>query len=114
MWLLLGPDGRSSREFDSFATFRTYWKHRLAKLRGATVKGFTPLVFDVREFQSDKSAGQTEVEADFVVQVRPRGEDATLLQEARVKTTFVKGPDRMWYLNIGTLPEAEAPPRGRK
>jgi len=103
MWLLLSDEGRISSEFDSFATFRSYWKHRMTKLRGASVKSTTPLAFSVTEFTGDKSAGQTAIDASYKLTVRPRGEDGTVLDEVEIETSFVRGPDKMWYLNRGTM-----------
>ena len=102
MWLLLSTNGRDSRDFSSFATFRTYWKHRMSQLRSGKVKFSTPLMFEVTDFKSDKSAGQTSVEASYRVLVKARG-DATVLAEVSHDTTLVKGSDNMWYLNEGTL-----------
>lgn len=103
MWLLLSDEGKQSRDFDSFATFRTYWKHRITQIRGAAVNSTTPLNFAILDFDADKSLGQTEVDAKYTVSVRPRGEDGRVLEEVRIKTSLVKGPDKMWYLNSGTL-----------
>lgn len=106
MWLLLSSDGRNSREFNSYSTFRTYWKHRMAKLRGGRVKSMTPLTFSILDFKSEKSAGATSVDASYTISVRPRTEGAAPLQEVRIDSSFVRGPDRMWYLNLGTLPDS--------
>lgn len=104
MWLLLSTPGKESREFGSFAGFRAYWKGRLSRLRGGRVKGTTPLAFEIADFKSDKSAGQTSVEASFTVIVRPRGESTEPLESVRVTTTLARGSDNMWYLNSGELP----------
>ena len=104
MWALLSSEGRESPEFDSFASFRTYWRHTLTKIKGSSVKGTTPLAFKVADFDSDKSAGQTFVEAKYKLIVTARDSDA-VLAEYRVETSLVKGPDRMWYLNRGDLPQ---------
>ncbi len=105
MWLLLSDEGRNSAEFSSYATFRTYWKHRMAKLRGGKVGAMTPLAFSILDFKSDKSAGQTSVDASYSISVKPRTEGASVLKEVSVDTSFVRGPDKMWYVNLGTLPD---------
>lgn len=103
MWLLLSTEGRESAEFNSFATFRSYWKHRLTKLRGSSVKAITPLAFAIAEFDADKSAGQTAVIAKYILTVRPRGDGGPVLDEVKIATSLVRGSDKMWYLNRGTL-----------
>jgi hypothetical protein len=102
MWLLLSTNGRDSAEFSSFGTFRSYWKHRMGQLRSGKVKFTTPLTFDVVDYKSEKSAGQTSVEATYKVVVKARDKEE-VLGEVRYDTTLVKGPDKMWYLNDGTL-----------
>lgn len=105
MWALLSATGKASREFDSFASFRSYWKHRMTRLRGGKVGGFKPLTFEVKEFRGDKSAGQTSVDIEYTVAVRARDAEGPPLEEVRIETSSVKGPDNMWYLDLGTLPE---------
>ncbi|HEX8200906.1 MAG TPA: hypothetical protein VF590_10480 [Isosphaeraceae bacterium] len=105
-WLLLSSAGRESPEFRTFAEFRAYWKRRLAQLRGGKGGSFTPVAFEIQAFKSEKSAGQTEVDGSYTVEARLRGQTASSpLASIRMQTDFVRGPDRMWYLNDGTLPE---------
>jgi hypothetical protein len=106
MWLLLSSTGRTSSQFGSFEGFRAYWKKRLGQIRGDRVRGFTPLDFQVEEFKAEKSAGKSYVDAKFKVAVFVRGRRAEgPLETIRVETGLVKGPDNMWYLNKGTLPD---------
>lgn len=105
MWLLLSSAGRTSSYFGSLDGFKSYWKKRLAELRGSSVKATTPLDFHVEEFRSEKSAGQTFVEGRFKVNVFVRGRYSEgPIESVNVEAGFVKGPDGMWYLNKGTLP----------
>jgi hypothetical protein len=105
MWLLLSNAGRVSGEFASFDGFKGYWDRRLAELRGERTSRFTPLKFQVDDFKSEKSAGKTEIDVEYVVKVYVRGRQREgPVETVPVSTTLVKGPDRMWYLNRGTLP----------
>jgi hypothetical protein len=107
MWLLLSDRGREQGPFESFAGFRSYWKDRLAALRKkGNVKGGTPLTFEVAEFQSEKSAGKTATRGDVTVRVLARGRESEgPIASYSYSIGLVKGPDRMWYLNQGTLPD---------
>jgi hypothetical protein len=105
MWLLLSNAGRVSGAFASLEGFRNYWRTRLAELRAGRASDFTPLKFQVEVFRSEKSAGRTEIEATFTVKVYVRGRHRDgPIEEIRTSATLVKGPDRMWYLDKGTLP----------
>lgn len=107
MWLLLSSAGRASREFSSYGEFRSYWKQKLAALQGGKPAGLNPLKFQVESFRSDKSAGQTAVNAKFTVKVfRGTIEPGKEVASYSIASGLVKGPDRMWYLNNGTLPDA--------
>ena len=111
MWLLLTSAGRTTSQYGSFEGFKAYWKKRLAQLRGNRVKGFTPLDFQVEEFRSEKSAGKNYVDAKFKVAVHVRGRrGAGPFATIKVESGLVRGPDNMWYLNKGTLPD-EGPAR---
>ncbi len=114
MWLLLSDAGRDCADFDSYAGFRSYWTSRMARIRGGRIKKLTPLTFVVKEFRSDKSAGQTAIEAEYTIAVRARGEAGGPAEEYPIEGSLVRGPDKMWYLNSGVLPEATPPGRGRK
>ncbi|HEV3164324.1 MAG TPA: hypothetical protein VGZ22_09865 [Isosphaeraceae bacterium] len=105
MWLLLSTAGRTSSSFASLEGFKAYWKLRLTQLRGDGVSKFTPLVFRIDDFQSEKSAGRTTIDVKFTVTVHVRGkQQSPPLDSIKVSTGLVKGPDQMWYLNKGTLP----------
>jgi hypothetical protein len=105
MWLLLSTSGQTSREFSSFGQFKRYWKQTLARLQGGKASQINPLRFQVEDFHSEKSAGMTSLNAKFTVKVfrgepTPDNEVASYL----IASGLVKGPDRMWYLNNGMLP----------
>jgi hypothetical protein len=105
MWLLLSHEGRVSGSFASFEGFRGYWKSRLDEFRRGRASGLTPLKFQVEDFESDKSAGREEVGARYTVKAFLRGRQSEgPVWSVRVTTTLVKGPDKMWYLDRGTLP----------
>jgi len=106
MWLLLSNAGRVSGEYASFEGFRAYWKRRLAGLRSSgRASGFTPLKFQVVDFKSEKSAGLSAIDVTFTVNVSVRGRQGEgPFESVKVETSLVKGPDRMWYLDRGTLP----------
>lgn len=110
MWLLLSDLGKSLGPFASFAEFRQSWKTRLDGWRQAAgVPKFTPLTFRVAEFKSERSAGKSSVEATVTVQVLVRGrESEPPIAEYRYNLGLVKGRDRMWYLNNGSLPMSQS------
>jgi len=105
MWLLLSSEGRISGSFGSYEGFRRYWKARLDQLRDGKASGFTPLKFQIEDFRSEKSAGLTNINVSYTVNVSIRGQqDGGLVSSVKIAMSLVKGSDRMWYLNIGTLP----------
>jgi HAMP domain-containing protein len=105
MWLLLSSAGRTSSAYGSFEGFKRYWKQRLAKLRGHRASSWTPLVFKIDDFKSEKSAGKTSIDAKFTVHIFIRGRaNEGPIDSIKVETGLVRGPDNMWYLNKGTLP----------
>jgi hypothetical protein len=106
MWLLLSTAGRSAREFSSYGQFKSYWKRKLGQIQGGGAPFFNPLHFKVENFTSQKSVGQTAVSAKYTLKVfrgEPRSGSKELVSYL-VSTSLVKGSDRMWYLNSGTLP----------
>ena len=106
MWLLLSARGRVSPHFASYEGFRNYWNSRLAQLRKGHAGPFSPLVFVVEDFRSEKSAGRTEIDATFQVKVFVRGRRSEgPIWSLPVERTFARGPDGMWYLDDGTLAE---------
>ena len=105
MWLLLSSAGRTSGSFSSFAEFKAYWEERRAELRGNRGGLGTLLRFEVADLQSDTSAGRTALDARFTLNVFLGDEsDTEPFRSYWTQTGLVKGPDRMWYLNKGTLP----------
>ena len=112
MWLLLGKAGRLTSSYGSFEGFKAYWKDRLRQLKGSKAGAMTPLVFDIENFRGEKSAGQTRVDVQFTLKVSVRGQrQAGPIGTLPAKISLVRGPDNMWYLEKGTLPET---PRERK
>jgi hypothetical protein len=106
MWLLLSKAGRSAQEFSSYGQFKSYWKRKLGQIQGGGAPFVNPLRFKVESFTSGKSAGQTAVNAKYTLKVfrgEPESGNKELVSYV-VSTSLVKGPDRMWYLNSGTLP----------
>jgi hypothetical protein len=112
MWLLLSARGRIGPRFASYEGFKAYWIKRLAQLRAGRAGPLAPLVFQVEEFRAEKSAGKTEMTAQFTVNVLIRGRrNEGPIATFPVDAGFVRGPDSMWYLDDGTL-EDRAPARG--
>jgi hypothetical protein len=104
MWLLLSTAGRASTAYGSFEGFKRYWRERLGVLRGGHAGRFTPLVFEIADFNADKSAGKTRVEADFTLKVYVRGQRKEgTIHSVPMRVALVRGPDKMWYLENGTL-----------
>jgi hypothetical protein len=109
MWLLLSSTGRISSSFGSFEGFKGYWKARLAELRAGRAQGMTPLVFEVQDYKAEKSGGKQFVDARYKVAVYVRGRHAEgPFATIKVQSGLVKGPDNMWYLNNGTLPDSSS------
>jgi hypothetical protein len=105
MWLLLSAAGRHSGSFGSFESFRRYWKRRLRELRAGHASRLTPLKFQVEDFQSPRSSGKTEIQATYTLRIYVRGrQQAGPISTFQVHASLVRGPDRMWYLDDGTLP----------
>ncbi len=104
MWLLLSDRGKTTGPFDGFGAFQTYWRKTLTELKSRAPKGAGMLSFSVVDFKSEKSAGQTVIDGTATIHARAGSEEAPVAVY-RGKMWFVKGPDRMWYLNQGTLPE---------
>ena len=105
MWLLLSSAGKTSGSFGSLEGFQRHWEGWIVTLKGNRAGKFTPLKFQVEDFRAEKSAGKTTLPAKFTVNVFIRGEQSSgAVGSYRVDTGLVKGPDKMWYLNDGTLP----------
>jgi hypothetical protein len=105
MWLLLSKAGRVSTAYGSYEGFKTYWKDRLGRLKKGRAGSFTPLVFEVEDFKADKSAGKVRIDAEFNLKVSVRGQrQAGPIHVIPIRMALVRGPDKMWYLESGTLP----------
>ena len=90
----------------SYGQFKTYWKRKLAAIQGGRAGFPNPLRFQVENFNSDKSVGQTTLLAKYTLKVF-KGDPAPGNKELaafQISARVVKGPDRMWYLSSGTLP----------
>lgn len=107
MWLLLSDRGKESEPFDGFGEFRAYWRQTLAELKAQASGKAGMLTFSIADFKSEKSAGQTVIDGTATVQVKA-GPEGAPVAVFRGKMWFVKGPDRMWYMNQGTLPDEAA------
>jgi hypothetical protein len=107
MWLLLSTSGRISNAYGSFEGFKGYWRDRLRNLREGHAGQWTPLVFEIVNFKADKSAGKTMIDAEFTVNVSVRGQrNAGPIHTIPMRMALVRGPDKMWYLENGTLTRA--------
>jgi hypothetical protein len=107
MWLLLSKAGRVSTAYGSYEGFKTYWSDRLRRLRQGHAGQWTPLVFAVEDFKADKSAGKVRIDAEFRLNVSVRGQrQAGPIHSIPMHMSLVRGPDKMWYLESGTLPLA--------
>lgn len=108
MWLLLSSEGRICGEYGSYEGFKAYWKRRLSELRSGRASGWTPLVVLIQDFDSEKSVGRSTIDVTFRVDVFARGRRGEApLAAIPLALTLVRGPDRMWYLNRGTLPQVD-------
>lgn len=110
MWLLLSTAGRTSTAYGSFEGFKAYWKDRLVNLHAGHAGSMTPLVFEVADFKADKSAGKVKIDAEYTLKVWVRGRrKAGTIHAVPMKIALVRGPDKMWYLEDGTLGRESRP-----
>jgi hypothetical protein len=108
MWLLLSTTGRVSAAYGSFEGFKGYWREQVARLHQGHAGPLTPLVFEVIDFKSEKSAGKSRIDATYTVNVSVRGRRAAgAIHSIPGEVSLVRGPDNMWYLETGTLPRGE-------
>jgi hypothetical protein len=111
MWLLLSSAGRISTAYGSFEGFKRYWRESLHRLRAGHAGRVTPLVFQIIEFDADKSAGKNRIDANFTLKVSVRGQrKAGAIHSVPMRIALVRGPDKMWYLENGTLTRSERAP----
>jgi hypothetical protein len=109
MWLLLSTAGRVSTAFGSFEGFKEYWGQELGRLRDGRAGPLTPLVFEIVNFKSEKSAGKSRIDASYTVNVSVRGRrSAGPVHTIPASMSLVRGPDNMWYLDNGMLPRGHA------
>jgi hypothetical protein len=114
MWLLLSTAGRVSTAFGSFEGFKGYWREELGRLRGGRAGALTPLVFEIVNFKSEKSAGKARIDASFTVNVSVRGRRSDgPIHTIPASISLVRGPDNMWYLENGALPRGQAGTKSR-
>jgi hypothetical protein len=107
MWLLLARTGRTSSSYGSFEGFKAYWTDKLKTIKGDRVGTFTPLVFEVDNFRGEKSSGKSRVEVKFTLKISIRGQrKAGPIASIPGQISLARGPDKMWYLESGTLPRA--------
>ncbi|WZO97035.1 hypothetical protein EP7_004048 [Isosphaeraceae bacterium EP7] len=106
MWLLLSNEGRTGTRFGSFEGFKAYWNETLTRMRHGRASSWTPVQFELQNFKAAKSAGETEINATYQVAVFLRGKRADgPIEVVKGSASLVRGPDRMWYLDDGTLPK---------
>jgi hypothetical protein len=104
MWLLLSTAGRISTAYGSYDGFKAYWKDRLRNMRSGHAGALTPLVFEIANFKADKSAGKSRIDAEYTLNVSVRGQrKAGAIHVIPMSIALVRGPDKMWYLEDGTL-----------
>ncbi len=91
-------------EFGSFPAFKAYWTGRLARWKAdARSQGvLNPVTVEVADFKSEKSAGQTEIDGEYTARVLVPGSSEPVASY-RVSARLVRGADKMWYLESGTL-----------
>jgi hypothetical protein len=111
MWLLLGTSGRITAYYGSFQGFKAYWRDQLRTLKGDRAGPLTPLVFEVAEYHGDKSGNKSRIEVQFKLKVSIRGRrQAGPIHTIPMRISLVRGPDKMWYLENGTLAKSESVP----
>ncbi len=105
MWLLLSTAGRASGHFRTFDQFRSHWRGRIESWKQGRAGKYKPLHFEVVDFRAEKATGGTTTSVTYTVHIHVRGEDdSPPLASYKMAHGLVKGDDRMWYLNRGTLP----------
>jgi hypothetical protein len=107
MWLLLARTGRTTSSYGSYEGFKAYWKEKLRTIKGNRAGSLTPLVFEVENFRGEKSSGKSQVNVNFTLKISVRGQrSAGPISSIPGQLSLVRGPDKMWYLESGTLPHA--------
>lgn len=105
MWLLLARTGRTCSSYGSYEGFKSYWAEKIRTIKGNRAGSMTPLVFEVEDYHGDRSAGKSRVEVKFTLKISIRGQrQAGPVSSVSGQMSLVRGPDKMWYLESGTLP----------
>jgi hypothetical protein len=108
MWLLLSSSGRTSGSFGTYEGFKAHWNERINRWSGERTIPLSPLKFVVEDFRSAKSGGETSIAAAYTVKVLRRDDETpTPLATFRIESSLTRGPDRMWYLDQGPLPDGK-------
>jgi hypothetical protein len=108
MWLLLARTGRICSSYGSFEGFKAYWNEKLQTIKGSKAGTWTPLVFEVENYRAEQSAGKSQVDAKLTLKISIRGQrQAGPVASIPGQISLVRGPDKMWYLENGTLPHAQ-------
>ncbi|MEJ7638430.1 MAG: hypothetical protein WKF75_10770, partial [Singulisphaera sp.] len=90
-------------EFHSFATFRATGSGGWPA-SGATASRSPPWR-SPSATSARTGVGQTVMEGEYSVAVRARGAEGGLVEEVRIESVFVRGPDKMWYLSSESCPK---------
>jgi hypothetical protein len=107
MWLLLARTGRTTSSYGSFEGFKAYWNEKLRTIKGSQAGAMTPLAVEVANYRGDKSSGKNQVDAKFTLKIYIRGRrEAGPIASIPGEVSLVRGRDKMWYLESGTLPHA--------
>lgn len=104
MWLMLTEEAKSSRSFNGYAAFRSYWRKQLKHLSRGGGGLWNTLEFRVINFKSPQSKDANDVHARYELEVVDARSKNTVALFADTIDVF-RGPDRMWHMNRGTLPE---------
>ncbi len=106
MWLLLARTGRTCSSYGSYEGFKAYWAEKIKTIKGDRAGSMTPLAFEVQDYRGEKSAGMSRVEGKFTLRISIRGQrQAGPVASIAGQMSLVRGPDKMWYLETGTLPQ---------
>jgi hypothetical protein len=98
MWLLLSTTGKSRPPFGTQGQLTASWNRAKSSIQRR--QGAKPARFEVTEYSGDPSKGAARVECKYSLVVY--SSQGTLLESHRMKSTLVRGRDRMWYLDDGT------------
>ena len=109
MWLLLSTAGRVSPAFGSYRGVQRHTGASNSPVCAGHAGSLTPLVFEIVNFKSEKSAGKARIDATFGLSIFVRGKRAAgAIHNIPASISLVRGPDNMWYLDSGTLPRGQS------